>query len=130
MVKFTWKIRNRLNRRKNQISDFYDCYFSSYCHFCSKNCKFSMNFHDKSKNKNRKINFLFDSAHCAFFIKTGAKLRREVCISLVGNITHFLADETQCKYYELQFLIKLNFMCSYFMQLIFNTLYSNSVVCN
>ena len=31
VVKFTWKIRNRLNRKKNQISDFY---FSSYGHFC------------------------------------------------------------------------------------------------
>ena len=27
VVKFTWKIRNRLNQKKNQISDFY---FSSY----------------------------------------------------------------------------------------------------
>ena len=31
--KFTWKIQNRLNRKKNQISDFTDFYFSSYGHF-------------------------------------------------------------------------------------------------
>ena len=30
MIKFTWKIWNRLNRKKNQISDFSDFYFSSY----------------------------------------------------------------------------------------------------
>ena len=32
VFKFTWKKRNRLNRKKNQISDFY---FSSYGHFCT-----------------------------------------------------------------------------------------------
>ena len=51
--------------------------------------QFLMNFHDILKNKNRKnrkIDFSFDSAHCPFFIKTGAKLRGgEVCISLVGK---------------------------------------------
>ena len=30
-VKFTWKMRNVLNRKKNHFSDFY---FSSYGHFC------------------------------------------------------------------------------------------------
>ena len=30
VVKFTWKIWNQLNRKKNQISDFSDYYFSSY----------------------------------------------------------------------------------------------------
>ena len=30
VIKFTWKIWNRLNRKKNQISDFSDFYFSSY----------------------------------------------------------------------------------------------------
>ena len=30
VVKCTWKIGNRLNRKKNQISDFSDFYFSSY----------------------------------------------------------------------------------------------------
>ena len=30
VFKFTWKMRNRLNREKNQISDFSDFYFSSY----------------------------------------------------------------------------------------------------
>ena len=32
-MKFTWKIGNRLIRKKNQFSDFYDFYFSSYGHF-------------------------------------------------------------------------------------------------
>ena len=45
-------------------------------HFCTKNCQFSMNFYDNSKNKNRKIDFSFDSAHCTPFTKMGAKLRR------------------------------------------------------
>ena len=38
VVKFTWKIRNRLNRKKNQMSDYSDFYFLSYGLFCSKNC--------------------------------------------------------------------------------------------
>jgi len=33
VFKFTWKIRNRLNRTKNQISDFYNFYCSSFGHF-------------------------------------------------------------------------------------------------
>ena len=66
MVKFTSKMRNELNRKKHQISDFFD--FSSYGHFCSKNCQFSI-------NKNWKIDFSFNSAHCASFMKVGSKLR-------------------------------------------------------
>ena len=34
-----------------------------------------MTFHDNSKNENRKIGFLFDSALCASVMKMGAKLR-------------------------------------------------------
>ena len=75
VVKFTWKM---WNRKKNQISDIPYFYFSTYGHFCSKNCQFSMNFHNNSKNRNRKTNFSFDSAHCASFIKTGAKLRGHI----------------------------------------------------
>ena len=59
---------------KNQISDISDFYFWSSGNFCSKNCKFSMNFHDNSKNKSRKTDFLFDSAHCATFMEVGSKL--------------------------------------------------------
>ena len=33
VVKCTWKMWNRLNRKKNQISDFSDIYFSSYLSF-------------------------------------------------------------------------------------------------
>ena len=41
--------------------------------------------HDNSKNKNRKIDFSFDSAHCASFIKTEAKLRGESVYHQLGN---------------------------------------------
>ena len=34
VLKFTWKMRNRLNRKKNQISGFSNFYFLSYGHFC------------------------------------------------------------------------------------------------
>ena len=34
MFKLTWKMRNELNQKKNQILDFSDFYFSSYSHFC------------------------------------------------------------------------------------------------
>ena len=44
-----------------------------------------MNFHDNSKNINRKIDFSFVSAHCASSIKNGSKLRGVVCISSVGK---------------------------------------------
>ena len=33
-LKFTWKIGIQLNRKKNQILDFSNFYFSSYGHFC------------------------------------------------------------------------------------------------
>ena len=59
------------DRKKNHISDFSDFHFPSYSPFCTKNCQFSMNFHDNSKNKNRKIDFTFSliffSAHSASF---------------------------------------------------------------
>jgi len=45
--------------------------------FFTKNCQFSMNFHDNSKNINRNIDFPFDSAHCASFMKVGSKLKVE-----------------------------------------------------
>ena len=47
-----------------------------------------VNFHDNSKNKNRKIDFSFDSANCTSIMKVGSKLReggRGVSISLVGT---------------------------------------------
>ena len=42
---------------EEKSKDKLNLYFSSYGHFCSKNCRFSMNFHDDSKNKNRKLIF-------------------------------------------------------------------------
>ena len=65
-------MRNVLNRKKNHVSDFS---YSSYGHFCTQNCQFSMNFHDNPKNKNRKMDFSFVSAQSASFMKIGAKLR-------------------------------------------------------
>ena len=46
-----------------------------------------MNFHDNLKNKNRKIDFPFDSAHCTSFMKIEAKLKAKPCpnISLLGT---------------------------------------------
>ena len=77
--KFTWKIRNQLNRKKNQILDFSDFYFSSYEHFLvilwHYHPNFRWIFHDNSKNKNRNIllfRFSFYSAHFASSIKTGS----------------------------------------------------------
>ena len=43
--------------------------------FVLKSPQFSMNFHDNSKNKNRKIDFSLDSAHYVSFIIKGEKLR-------------------------------------------------------
>ena len=77
-------MRNVLNRKKNHISDFSDFHFSSYGHFCTKNCQFSINFHDNSKNKNRKIYFSIDSAHCASFMKIRPFLKG-VSIFLIGK---------------------------------------------
>ena len=65
-----------LNQKKNHISDFD---VSSYGQFC--------NFHDSSKNKNRKIVISFDSAYTGSIMKMEAKLEVEgkgggvVCIS-------------------------------------------------
>ena len=42
-----------------------------------------MKLHDNSKNKNRKMNFLFDSALCASFMKMGAKLKRGLHILML-----------------------------------------------
>ena len=72
---------NRLNRKKNQISDFSDLYFSSYGYFWS---FLYPNFFLYPIT--RKIDISFVSAHFALSVKTGSKLRGGVCISLVGNI--------------------------------------------
>ena len=45
------------HQKKKQISNFSNFYFSSYGHFCSKNCQLSINFHDNSRNKIRQIVF-------------------------------------------------------------------------
>ena len=75
-------MRNVLNRKKIK---FFQFLFFELWSFLYPN--FRWIFHDKSKNKNQKIDFSFDSAHCASFIKNGAKLRGGggVCISLVGK---------------------------------------------
>ena len=62
---------------RNEKSVFRFLFSELWSFLYSSRPKISMNFHDNSKNKNRKIDFLFDSEHCASFIKTGAKLTRE-----------------------------------------------------
>ena len=51
-----------------------------------KSPQISMNFLDNSKNKNRNVNFSFDSAHCASFMKMGSKLRGEGRGGLRGSV--------------------------------------------
>ena len=78
------------DRSKNYISVFSDFHFSSYGHFCTKDYQFLMNFPDNSKNKIRKIDFSFVSAHPASFMKTGSNLRAGgVCISFEGKKQKF-----------------------------------------
>ena len=46
--------------------------------FCSKNCQFSVNFQDNSRDRNRKSRKKknsFFSAYCASFMRVGSKLR-------------------------------------------------------
>ena len=56
---------------------FFRCLFFELWSLLFKSYQFSMNLHDNSKNRNRKIVFSFVSAHCASFIKVGSKLRGE-----------------------------------------------------
>ena len=53
--------------------------------FVLKSTQFSMNFHNKSKTKNWKIDFKFDSAHSAYFIKWEQNWGGGVYISFVGT---------------------------------------------
>ena len=82
----------------NEKSTFRFLFFELWSLMYLKLHQFSMNFHDNAKNENRKIDFLFDSAHFAYFIIMGAKLRGVgVCIFLVGK---------KPTYDRYQFLIK------------------------
>ena len=58
----------------NEKMIFQFLFFELLSYFTQK-CKFSMNFHNNSKNKNWKIDLSIVSAHCASSIKTGSKLR-------------------------------------------------------
>ena len=73
-LKFTWQIGNRLIRKKNQFSDFYDFYFSSYGHFSviflKKSPQFSMITRKIKIGKIFLFMFSFDSEHCAPFAIT------------------------------------------------------------
>ena len=60
--------------KTNEQSNFRFLFFELWSFFILKSPKFSMNFHDNSKDKNQKIDFSFNSAYFASFIKTGAKL--------------------------------------------------------
>ena len=68
-----YKIRNQLNRKKDQIFEFY---FSSYDHFCTQNDPITHTHN--SKNKYRRIFlvfFPFYTAHSTSFIKFPPFLR-------------------------------------------------------
>ena len=54
VIKFTWMMRNQLNRKKNQISDFSNFNFSGYGHFCLFSSLISEEFFTMTqKRKNR-----------------------------------------------------------------------------
>ena len=67
-------MRNVLKHMKKQFCDFSDFNFTSYGHFCTQNTLIFDEF-SRYLEKNGKIDFLFNSANCASFIKTGEKLR-------------------------------------------------------
>ena len=75
VFKFTSKIRYRLNRNENQISDLY---FSSYGNFCDVITPISDEFFTitrKIKIGEFFLFFSFYSVHTASSMKTGSKLR-------------------------------------------------------
>ena len=82
-------MRNVLIEKK---SYFRFSFFELWSFLYSKSHQLSMNFYNNSKNIKWKIDFSFNSEHYASFIKTGEKLRGEVCISLFvktpNNSTH------------------------------------------
>ena len=92
LIKFTWKIRNRLNRKKNHISDFSDFYFSSYGHFLNIFVTSSLNLNELF-TVTRKIYigdffslfYSFYWAYCASFMKVGSKLRRGCLLVVPWN---------------------------------------------
>ena len=72
MVKFTWKIRNVLNRKRNQFSDFFLRVMVIFDHSCTQITPIFDEFSRYSKNKNHKqflFRFSIYSAHSAYFIK-------------------------------------------------------------
>ena len=90
-------MRNVLNRKKNHVSDIY---FSSFGHLCIKNCQFSMNFHDNSKNKNPKYRFFIRFSTLRIFHENGSKTERGegVHISLFGTRSPNLTKEDMFYY--------------------------------
>ena len=87
MFKFTWKIRNWLNQKKKQISNFFDFYFSSYVHFCTQN---DPNFrwiflHNSKKKKMVSFFTLFSTFRISYESLITSEGRGGVCISLVGK---------------------------------------------
>ena len=63
------------SKEKSNFRFFRFLFFRVMVIFVLKTPQFSIHFHDNSKNKNQKIDFLSDSTHCASLIKTGIKLR-------------------------------------------------------
>ena len=72
------KDADRLNRKKNQISDFSDFHFSRYGHFCTKyHPNFRWIFTITWKIKIGILTFHSIQQYCASFMKTGSKLGGE-----------------------------------------------------
>ena len=84
-----------------------------------------MNFHDNSKNKNRKFYFSLVSADCATFMKVKSKLKDGVCISLVGT------EPKKCAMFGHGFLSSCVFFCANlsFRDMVDFVLYSELETC-
>ena len=59
----------------NEKPNFRFLFFELWSFLYSKHPNCLMNFYDKSKNRNLKIDFSFDSAYCASVMKVASKLR-------------------------------------------------------
>ena len=95
MIKFTWKMWNRLNRKKNWISGFSDFYFSSFGHFWSfLYLNFRWIFHNNSKNKKSENFFIiFPIIYNTLPIIHKTLIKSEgkgVCMSVIGTQPSFL----------------------------------------
>ena len=92
VVKFTWKMQNVLNRKKNHILDFSNSNFSNYAQFMVIFVLKTANFQwicavNRKKEIGKIWKLIFHPfQHIPHFMKMGAKLMvGGVCVSLVGT---------------------------------------------